>query len=96
MRFLLCLGVEPDIIEPSRPQDKPFAERSVRTLKYECLWLDPPRDWLDAAEVLRLYRDFYNHDRVHQSLACGNQPPFKAFPSLPALPSVPDRVDPEA
>ncbi len=96
MRFLLCLGVEPDIVEPGRPQDKPFAERSVRTLKYECLWLDPPRDWLDAAEVLRLYRDFYNHERAHQSLVCGNRPPFKAFPNLPTLPPVPDSIHPDA
>ena len=33
MRFLLCLGVEPDLVEPGKPQHKPFAERSVRTLK---------------------------------------------------------------
>lgn len=96
MRFLLCLGVTPDIVEPGRPQDKPFAERSVRTLKYECLWLDPPRDWLDAAAILRVYRDFYNHERAHQSLVCGNRPPFKAFPNLPVLPPLPDPVDPDA
>jgi len=38
MRFLLCLGVEPDRVEPGKPYHKPFAERSVRTLKHE--WLD--------------------------------------------------------
>lgn len=96
MRFLLCLGVEPDLVEPGRPQDKPFAERSVRTLKHECLWVDPPKDWLDAASILRIYREFYNHDRAHQSLACGNRPPYVAFPNLPTLPHVPEQVDPDA
>jgi len=96
MRFLLCLGVEPDLVEPGKPQHKPFAERSVRTLKYECLWLDPPEDWLDAASILEIYRHFYNHDRANQSLACGNCPPYEAFPRLPSLPPVPDTVDPDA
>ena len=95
MRFLLCLGVEPDLVEPGKPQHKPFVERSVRTLKYECLWLDPPKDWLDAAGILDVYRQFYNHERANQSLACGNQPPYEAFPNLPSLPPMPDEIDPD-
>ena len=96
MRFLLCLGVEPDLVEPGKPQDKPFAERSVRTLKHECLWVDTPQDWLDADSLLRIYREFYNHERAHQSLVCGNRPPCVAFPNLPPLPLVPEQVDPDA
>ena len=95
MRFLVCLGVEPDLVEPGKPQHKPFAERSVRTLKHECLWLDPPEDWLDAAGILDIYRQFYNQDRANQSLACGNRPPYEAFPSLPSLSPVPDTIDPD-
>lgn len=95
MRFLLCLGVEPDVVEPGKPYHKPFAERSVRTLKYECLWLDPPSDWLDAAGILNLYRHFYNHDRANQALVCGNRPPYEAFPTLPSLPHLPDMIDPD-
>lgn len=96
MRFLWCLGVEPDRVDPGKPQDKPFAERSVRTLKYECLWLDPPEDYIEGAGVLRVYRHFYNHDRANQSLACGNRPPFVAFPQLLPMPQVPETVDPDA
>lgn len=96
MRFLLCLGVEPDLVKPGKPQHKPFVERSVRTLKYECLWLDPPENWRAAAETLEVYRQFYNQDRANQSLACGNRPPYEAFPSLPSLPPAPDTVDPDA
>lgn len=95
MRFLLCLGVEPDRVEPGKPYHKPFAERSVRTLKHECLWIDPPHDHHDAAGILDVYRHFYNHDRANQSLACGNRPPFEAFPELPALPHIPEIIDPD-
>jgi len=96
MRFLLCLGTEPDLVEPGKPYHKPFAERSVRTLKYECLTLKRPHDWREAADVLNEFRDFYNHERANQSLACGNRPPYEAFPNLPILRQVPDSVDPDA
>jgi len=75
---------------------KPFAERSVRTLKYERLWLDPPENALIAEEMLDIYRMFYNTDRANQSLACGNRPPYEAFPELSALPHLPETVDPDA
>jgi transposase InsO family protein len=96
MRFLHCVGVEPELTAPGKPQHKPFAERSIRTLKHECLWIDPPEDWLDASGILDRYRDFYNQDRANQSSACGNRPPFEAFAKLPALPHLPDTVDPDA
>lgn len=95
MRFLLCLGVEPDLVEPGKPTQKPFAERSVRTLKYECLWLQRPTDWLAAASLLEQYQSFYNHERANQSPSCGNRPPYQAFPRLPAMPTVPDTIDPD-
>jgi hypothetical protein len=96
MRFLLCLGVQPDLVEPGKPYHKPFAERSVRTLKHECLWLVPPENWADAAERLTAFRQFYNQHRANQSLACGNRPPYEAFATLPALPPIPEVVDPDA
>jgi len=96
MRFLLCLGVEPHVVEPGKPYHKPFVERSVRTLKHECLWAEHPVDWLDAMGILDVYRQFYNHDRANQSLACGNCPPYEAFPTLPVLASIPEHVDPDA
>jgi hypothetical protein len=96
MRFLLCLGVEPDLVEPGKPYHKPLAERAVRTLKYECLRLQRPEDKLDAAGMLERYRQFYNRERANQSLACGNRPPYEAFPGLPVLPPIPDKIDPDA
>jgi transposase InsO family protein len=95
MRFLLCLGVEPDLVEPGKPYHKPFVERVVRTLKYECLWLNRPGNWLDAAAQLETFRQFYNQERANQSLACGNHPPYEAFPRLPALLRIPEKINPD-
>jgi transposase InsO family protein len=95
MKFLWCVGVEPDLVEPGNPYHKPFAERSVRTLKHECLWVDRPADWLDAAGGLEVFMQFYNHDRANQSLACNNRPPYEAFPNLPPVPHVPEMIDPD-
>lgn len=96
MRFLLCLGTQPDLVAPGKPYHKPFAERSVRTLKYECLALKRPQAWREAADILDAYRAFYNHARANQSLACDNRPPYEAFPSLPPLPQVADSIGPDA
>lgn len=96
MRLLWCLGVEPDLVEPGKPYHKPFVERSIRSLKYECLWLAPPPECLAAADQLDNYRYFYNHERAHQSLVCGNRPPYVACPTLPSLPHIPEVIDPDA
>lgn len=95
MRFLHCLGVEPDIVHPGRPQDKPYVERAIRTVKHECLYVEPFEDWLAARAQLETFRWFYNHERAHQGDGCDNRPPYLAFPSLPILPSVPEVVDPD-
>jgi len=95
MRFLLCLGVEPDLVEPGKPYHKPFVERSIRTLKYECLWLERPENVQATNDLLDQYRYFYNHQRSNQSSACGNRPPYEAFPELPRLPQLPEQVDPD-
>ena len=39
------------------------------------------------------YQRFYNHERPHQGLSCGNLPPRVAFPTLPTLLPVPALVD---
>lgn len=96
VRFLLCLGVEPDPTPPRRPDLKPFVERCIRTLKYECLWEQQPDSPTRADELLREYRYFYNHQRANQASACQNRPPYEAFPSLPNGLSLPEEVDPDA
>src|SRR5436190_2232840 len=41
--LLHSFGVEPLICPPRRPDLKPFVERCIRTLKYECLYPQPPQ-----------------------------------------------------
>lgn len=96
LRFLLCLGVEPDPTPPRRPDRKPFVERCIRTLKYECLWEHRPKNPEKADEVLSEYRYFYNHQRANQSSACQNRPPYEAFPRLPDGLTLPEEVESDA
>jgi len=51
-----------------RPTGNSVAERFIRTIKEECIWL---RDWNSAAELqehLTAWLRVYNEDRPHQSL----------------------------
>jgi putative transposase len=52
-----------------RPTGNAVAERVIRTMKEECIWL---RDWTSAAELLaalRAWMTTYNDVRPHQALA---------------------------
>lgn len=95
MRFVMCLGINLDICPPRRPDLKPFVERVHRTIKEECLRKKHPANVKIAYEMLKDYRFKYNSDRPHQGRACGNQPPYQAFPKLPRLPRLPDTIDPD-
>ena len=96
IRFLCCLGVEPVVCPPRRPDKKPFIERLIGTIKHEKLYIQRPGSLEQAHELLYTFRDFYNHERPHQGLSCHNQPPLSAFAELPMLPAVPDQIDPDA
>ena len=94
VRFLLCLGIEPIICPPQRPDKNPFVERYHRTYEYECLRVDYPANLEAVNEVNRVFKHHYNHIRPHQGNACGNLPPCIAFPVLPELPSLPEYINP--
>jgi transposase InsO family protein len=96
VRFLLCLGVQPIICPPHRPDLNAFVERYHRSLKQECLLVMRPHTLEEVREVNEAFVQHYNHERPNQALTCGNRPPRVAFPSLPALPPVPGLVDPDA
>lgn len=95
IRFLRCLGVEPVICPPRRPDLKPFVERVIRTVKEECLWVERPQFLTAMNTDLDNYLKFYNEERPHQGLSCRNRPPLTAFPTIPTLPTLPDEVDPD-
>jgi hypothetical protein len=96
IRFAWCIGMEPIICEAGHPQDKPYVERAIRTLKHECLYVEKPTTQEDVEQCLSIYIDFYNTERAHQGLSCNNQPPMMAHPDLPALKALPKRLNPDA
>lgn len=48
--------------------DKVFVERLWRSVKYENVYLHAYRDGREARAQLTAYFDFYNRQRLHQSL----------------------------
>jgi hypothetical protein len=95
MRFLLCLGIAVEVCPPQRPDLKPFVERYFRTLNRECVQIKHPENVQQASTVFEEHHYTYNHLRPNQSEACGNVPPYTAFPQLPSLPHIPPTVDPD-
>jgi hypothetical protein len=96
LRFVLCLGVTPDICPPRRPDLKPFVEREIGSYKREFPAHCPTDPAREQPETYQAYCRFYNEQRPHQGDVCGNRPPKVAFPELPTLPSLPSTVDPDA
>ena len=51
-----------------RALDNIFVERLWRSVKYECVYLQEWDTVKEAIAGLKVYFDFYNHSRPHQSL----------------------------
>lgn len=51
-----------------RAMDNIFTERLWRTIKYEGVYLKSYQSVLEAKENMRAYINFYNNERLHQSL----------------------------
>jgi integrase-like protein len=95
VRFLLCLGVEPNVCPPHRPDKNAYVERFHRTLGHECLLVSRPSTLEQVREVTERFVFHYNQERPNQARSCGNQPPRVACPDYPKLPRVPQEVDPD-
>ena len=96
VRFLLCLGVEPNICPPHRPDKNAFVERYHRTYNQECIQVHCPQTLEQVREVTQAFVTHYNTERPNQALSCRNRLPCVAFPDLPRLPALPIIVDPDA
>src|SRR5579871_348633 len=94
-RFLLCVGIRPNICPPHRPDKNPYVERYHRSYQEECLQIHRPTTLQEVEEVTEGFLTYYNHERPHQGRQCANQPPCVAYPTLPQLPALPERVDPD-
>ena len=95
-RLLVCLGIQPNICPPHRPDKNAYVERYHRTYGQECLQIQRPSTLQEVREVTEAFLQHYNEERPHQGRTCGNVPPRVAFPTLPTLPGLPERVDPDA
>jgi hypothetical protein len=94
MRLLLCLGIEPEVCPPQRPDKNAFVERYHRSYEEEAIQTYLPTTLLEVQDMNHDYRHHYNYQRPNQARSCGNQPPRQAVPDLPPLPPVPEIVDP--
>ncbi len=95
VRFLLCLGVQPNVIPPHRPDLNAYVERFHRSLGQECLQVNRPGTLSQVSELTETFLAHYNSERPNQARSCGNQPPRVACQQFPTLPSVPETVDPD-
>lgn len=58
-------GVKLSMDGKGRATDNAFIERLWRSVKYEKLYLNPPKDGSDLYDQLMDYFDYYNHQRRH-------------------------------
>jgi transposase InsO family protein len=96
VRFLLCLGIQPNVCPPHRPDKNAFVERYHRTYNQECVQVHRPQTLEQVREITEAFLVHYNTERPNQAISCGNQPPRVAFPTLPSLRPLPTLVDPDA
>jgi hypothetical protein len=87
VRMLLCVGVEPNVCPPHRPDKNAYVERFHRTLGEECLRVQRPGTLEQVKEATEGFLHHYNEERPNQARSCGNQPPRVACPSFPPLPA---------
>jgi hypothetical protein len=94
-RLLLCLGVEPNVCPPHRPDKNAYVERFHRTLGEECLRVHLPQTLEQVQEATESFLCHYNEERPNQARSCGNHPPQVACPTFPPLPAIPQTIDPD-
>jgi hypothetical protein len=95
-QFLYCVGIQPNILPPHRPDLNCYVERYHRSYKQECLLVHRPSTLEEVRTVTEAFMCHYNELRPHQGHSCGNRPPRVAHPVLPNLPPLPSLVDPDA
>ena len=66
--YVLGQGIRLSMDGKGRATDNAFIERLWRNVKYEKIYLNPPKDGMDLYLLLAEYFDYYNHRRRHQSI----------------------------
>ena len=65
---LKSAGIEHRLIRPRRPESNGKVERFIKTIDDECFRIVQPHSSRARAGALKLFLDYYNHARPHQSL----------------------------
>ena len=65
---LKSAGIEHRLIRPRSPESNGKVERFIKTIDDECFRVTQPRSSRARVGVLKLFLDYYNHARPHQSL----------------------------
>src|SRR5260370_13681851 len=68
IRFLLCIGIQPNVCPPHRPDKNAFVERLNRTYNQECLQVFHPETLEQVREVTETFLLPYNTERPHHRL----------------------------
>ena len=66
--FALRRGVEQTFAPVCRPTGNAVAERTIRTMQEECVWLEDWRNARDLRNALAAWWRSFNEARPHQSL----------------------------
>jgi hypothetical protein len=67
--ILISTGIESVKLPPRSPDLNPYAERFVKSVKYECLNHMILSSVKQLEYVLKNYSEYYHHERIHQSLS---------------------------
>lgn len=65
---LKSAGIEHRLIRPHSPESNGKVERFIKTVDDECFRVLQPQSSRARMDALRLFLDYYNHARPHQSL----------------------------
>lgn len=65
---LKSAGIEHRLIRPRSPESNGKVERFIKTIDDECFRVTQPQSSRARTGVLRLFLEYYNHARPHQSL----------------------------
>ncbi|MGB5316885.1 MAG: integrase core domain-containing protein [Robiginitalea sp.] len=66
--YVLGQGIRLSMAGKRRATDNAFIERLWRNVKYEKIYLNPPKDGTDLSLRLAEYFEYYNPQRRHQSI----------------------------
>lgn len=65
---VLCPDVKLSMDGKGRATDNAFIERLWRSIKYEKIYIHPPKDGIDLFQKLEEYLYYYNNERRHSSI----------------------------